>query len=190
MAAIKHLKLEDVKMANTDKLMDLMAKIKEAKQKEKQIREERKALSNIAITEYTDGLSPEAKAEQIKQAEQIVKQAKQKLENAKALYKQTVREVKADMTFSKEILNFVTHKQNHSLPKRKQDFVFSGKMMTYKRDGIKNIEVDISKPNWKTAFTAELAKQGINGDDRVSANAVYTAGVKLAEEISAGKIKI
>ncbi len=176
-------------MANT-KLVELMAKIKEAKNKEKEIREERKALSNIAIIEYCDGLSPEAKAEQIKQAEQIVKTASQKLENAKALYKQTIKEVKADMQFSKEILNFVSHKQNHSLPRREQHFVFSGKTMTYKRDGIKDIQIDISKANWKTTFTSELAKQGINGDDRVAANVVYIAGVKLANEISSERIKI
>ena len=188
-------------MANTNKLMDIMAKIKEAKQKEKQLRDERKALSNIAITEYTDGLSPEAKAAEIQQAAEIVKTAEAKLAAAKiqykrvtqealAQYKKTKSEVSQDYKFSKEILNFVTHKQNHSLPKRKQDFVFSGKTMIYKREGIKDIAVDISKENWKITFTSELAKQGINGNDRVAANVIYIAGVKLAEEINAGRIKL
>lgn len=138
-----------------------------------------KAQKQIIAVEYADNLSPEAKQTQITEAEQILNTAKQKAEDLKAQFKTAMKKVKEDVTFAKEILNFVNYKQNHSLKKAVNQITVEGNVLHFRREGIKDIAINISKANWQSAFKAELAKQGINGENRIADNIVYKASLMV-----------
>ena len=172
-------------------IAELLQEAKQLRNQERELKARMKAQKSILITEYQDNLSPEVKQTQIADAEKILNSVKANCERLTTEYKIAIRKEKDKALFAKEILDFVNYKANHSLPKRKQSFAFTAdKKLHYLRDGIKEIVIDISKANWKAVFKQELAKQGIDGDNRIADNVVWTAGIKLAEEIANGKIKI
>lgn len=165
-------------------IAELLQEAKELKQKEIALKQEMKAKKTAIAVEYADNLSPEAKQKQIAEAEAILNTAKQKAFALKIAFKSAMKQIKSDVSFAKEILDFVNYKQNASLPKQKNSFVINGKILTFKREGIKDIAIDISNANWQKNFKAELAKQGINGDDRVADNIVYKAQCLLKSNIT------
>jgi hypothetical protein len=145
------------------------------KEKEKKIKAEMKAQKEVIAKEYADGLSDTEKAEQIKTAESILAKATQDKEKARITFRNAIKEIKENVAFAKQILDFVNYKQNASLPHVKNQFSIVDKTLTLKRDGIKDIKVDISKENWPATLKAELKTQGINGENRVADNIVYKA---------------
>ena len=165
-------------------LQEALQKVKEAKLKEKQLREERKAQQKVLAVEYTDNLSADEKQKQIAEAEKILNTANANAETIKQQYKTAMKKVKNDVVLAREILSFVNYKQTHSLPHQKNSFVVNGKILTFKRDGIKDITIDISKGNWQQVMKQELAKQGINGDNRVADNIVYKASQLVKSNIT------
>lgn len=160
-------------------IAELLAEAKQLKQKEAQIKAELKAQKQIIAVEYADNLSPEAKAQQIKDAEAILNTAKTKALDLKSQFKAAMKKVKEDVTFAREILAFVNYKQTHSLKKAINQMVIEGNVLKFSREGIKDITIDISKADWQKTFKAELAKQGINGDNRIADNIVYKASLMI-----------
>ena len=168
-----------------------------AKQKEKEIKAAMKKQQQIIIREFKDGLSAEDKAAQIATAEELLIKSKDAAkiaqiayDIAKDAYNVEMNRIKADTTLATEILKFVNWQQSASLPKVSiQSYIFEGNNFVFKREGLKDITIDITKNNWKKEFEKALALQGINGKDRIAANLVYTAGLKLAEELAARKTK-
>jgi hypothetical protein len=90
-----------------------------------------------------------------------------------------MKKVKEDVSFAKEILAFVNYKQNYSLKKVVNQISVEGNTLHFRREGIKDITVDISKADWQQTFKAELAKQGINGENRIADNIVYKASLMI-----------
>ncbi len=165
-------------------ILELLEEAKQLKQKEKDIKAEMKKQKQIIATEYSDCLSPEAKQKQIAQAEGILNSAKEKAITLRNEFKASMKEIKEGVSLAKEILSFVNHKQSNSLQHRKQEFILVDNILTLKRDGIKDITIDVSKANWQKSFKAELAKQGINGNDRVADNIVYKASLLVKGNIN------
>lgn len=166
--------------------IDIRKALKEAsdlKIKEKALKAEMKAKKEVIAKEYADGLDDKTKAEQIKQAEDILAKAGKDKETARAVFKSALMKIREDVAFAKQILDFVNYKQGASLPHVKNQFAIVDNMLTLKRDGIKDISVDISNADWQKNFKAELKKQGINGDDRVADNIVYKASLLVKSNI-------
>lgn len=160
--------------------IDIKKALQEAnalKDKEKKIKAEMKAQKQVIATQYADGLSDVEKEKQIKEAENILAKAQQDREKAKATFKTTMKEIKEAVAFAKQILDFVNYKQTHSLPKVKNQFSISENTLTLKREGIKDITINIKDVNWQKVLKAKLKEQGINGNDRVADNIVYKASL-------------
>ena len=164
-------------------ITELLQEAKALRQKETELKQAMKLQKQAIAVEYADNLSPEAKQQQIAEAEEILNKAKAKAGLLKEQFKNAMKAIKNDVAFAKEILAFVNYKQNHSLPKQKNSFVVNGKILKFNREGIKEITIDISNANWQKNFKQELAKQGINGDDRVADNIVYKASQLIKADI-------
>lgn len=162
-------------MENKKTIAELLQEAKQLKQKEIALKLEMKAKKSAIATEYCDNLSPEAKQKQIADAEKILATAKQEAIKAKEIFKARMKEIRADVSFAKEILEFVNYKNANSLPKVKNQFAINGNILTFAKEGIKNITIDVSKANWEKIFKEELKKQGINGENRIADNIVYKA---------------
>ncbi len=160
-------------------IAELLAEAKQLRTKEKELKAQMKAQKQIIAVEYADNLSPEAKQQQIADAEKILNTAKQTAEGLKSQYKAAMKKIKEDVSFAKEILAFVNHKQTHSLKKAINQITVEGNVLLFQRKGIKDIAIDISKVNWQQTFKAELAKQGINGENRIADNIVYKASLMV-----------
>ena len=156
-------------------IAELLQEAKVLRQQERDLKARMKAQKNILATEYIDNMPEAEKQKQIAEAEKILATAKAEAEQAKAMYRQTIKKIKNDVAFAKEILSFVNYKQNHSLLKVKNAFSIDGDILTFKREGIKDITVNVAKANWQQEFKKELAKQGINGENRIADNIVYKA---------------
>lgn len=160
-------------------ITELLAEAKALKQKEIEIKQAMKAQKQTIAIEYADCLNPEEKQKQIAEAEKILNEAKQKAISAKMQFKQTMQKIRGDVSFAKEILEFVNHKQSNSLPKQKNSFVLIDNTLKFNREGIKEIAIDTLKENWSKTLKEELRKQGINGNDRVADNIVWKAQKQL-----------
>jgi len=165
-------------------ITDMLAEIKALEQKEKELKAAMKEKKRIAAVEYADNLPAEEKAKQIAEAEAILSTAAKDADKAKATFREAMIAIKARVAFAKEILAFVSWKQSASLPKIKNAFWIEGKALKFSREGLKEITIDVSSANWPEIFKAELAKQGINGADRVADNIVYKAKTMLAGNIA------
>ena len=160
-------------MTNTQDIKTLMAQANELKAKQKAINKEMKLKKMTIAKEYTDGLSPEVKAKQIADAEDILKNVAIKKLALKTEFKSAMLELKTKVTLAKDILAFVNYKSEHSLPKVKNAYIVNNNgTATFKRDGIKDISFKIVN-GWEKILKAELKKQGINGNDRVADNVIY-----------------
>lgn len=166
-------------------IAELLNEAKLLKQQEKELKANMKAKKQVIATEYADCLSEPEKQKQIAEAEKILNSAKDKATALKQQFRSEMKKIKDDVAFAKEILNFVNHKQQNSLPHRKQEFQLSDNLLTLKRDGIKDITVDVSKANWQKTLKDELKKQGINGENRVADNIVYKASQLVKSNINA-----
>lgn len=166
-------------------IAELLVEAKQLKQRQIEANKQYKAQKQIIAVEYADNLSPEAKQKQITEAEAILNSAKTKAGLLKADFKTAMKQIKENVAFAKEILAFVNYKQNHSLKKAVNQITVEGNVLHFRREGINDITVDISKANWQKAFKDELAKQGINGDNRIADNIVYKASCMVK-----GNIKI
>jgi len=155
-------------------IAELLNEAKALKQKELAIKQEMKQQKQIIASEYVDNLSTEEKQKQIADAEKILNTAKQKAISLKEEYKKAMKQIKNDVAFAKEILAFVNYKQNNSFKKIKNQKRIEGNFLIFNREGIKEIRIDISKSNWEKTFKEELKKQGINGNDRIADNIVYS----------------
>lgn len=160
-------------------IAELLAEAKQLKQRQIEANKQYKAQKQIIAVEYADNLSPEAKQKQIADAEAILNTAKRKSEELKAQFKTAMRKVKEDVSFAKEILAFVNYKQTHSLKKAINQITVEGNALHFRREGLKDITVDISKANWQKTFKEELAKQGIDGENRIADNIVYKASLMI-----------
>lgn len=156
-------------------IAELLQEAKLLKQKEVELKAQMKAQKAVIAVEYADNLSPEAKAQQIADAKRILNTAKQKVFDLKAGFKAAMKKVREEVSFANEILEFVNYKQNYSLPKHKNIFALEGKILTFQREGIKDIAIDVTKTDWQKTLKEELKKQGINGNDRVADNICYKA---------------
>lgn len=165
-------------------ISELLSEAKALRIKEAELKKQMKAQKQAIAVEYADNLPEAEKQKQITEAEKILNTAKAKAQELKAEFKEKLKAVKNDVAFAKEILAFVNYKQNHSLPKQKNSFAVNGNMLTFKREGIKDITVDISKANWQKNFKTELSKQGINGDNRIADNIVYKASLLIKSNIA------
>lgn len=169
-------------------IAELLAEAKQLRQKEKELKAQMKAQKQIIAVEYADNLNPEAKQKQIADAEAILTTAKQKAEELNAQFKTAMKKIKEDVAFAKEILAFVNYKQNHSLKRVNKRLVFEGSFFQFSREGINTITIDWSQPNWKRIFKDELAKQGLNGNNRIADNIVYDVGLEVAGEVERRKV--
>jgi hypothetical protein len=164
-------------------IAELLNEAKALKQQEAELKARMKAQKQVLATEYVDGLSETEKQKQIADAEKILETAKAEAIKAKETYKSAMKQIKSNVSFAKDILAFVNHKQTHSLPKQKNSFAINGNLLTFNREGIKQITIDISKANWQQNFKQELKKQGINGNDRIADNIVYKATTLIKANI-------
>jgi hypothetical protein len=164
-------------------IAELLQEAKALKQKEGEIKEAMKSQKKAIAVEYCDNLSEEEKAQQIAEAEKILNTAKAKAVELRDNFKKAMKQIRNDVAFAKEILDFVNYKQSNSLPKQKNVFTVNGQALTFNREGLKEITIDVSKANWQKTFKAELKKQGINGDDRVADNIVYKASKLIQSNI-------
>lgn len=160
-------------------IAELLVEAKQLRIKEKELKAQMKAQKQIIAVEYADNLSPEAKQKQIADAEAILGNANHKALELRKEFKAAMKQVKEDVAFAKEILAFVNYKQTHSLKKAVNQITVEGNILHFRREGLKDITVDISKANWQQTFKAELAKQGINGENRIADNIVYKASLMV-----------
>ncbi len=156
-------------------ITELLLEATQLRQREKEIKAQMKAQKQVIAIEYADNLSPEAKAKQIAEAEAILKTAEQKAQALKAQFIVDIGLVRDEVSFAREILEFVNYKHNNSLPKRVNEMVIEGHTLSLKREGLTEIKIDVSKADWRQTFKAELKKKGINGDDRIADNLVFKA---------------
>jgi hypothetical protein len=167
-------------------IAEMLQKAKVLKEQEAKIKAELKAQKTAIATEYVDNMPEAEKQKQIAEAEKILNSVKQKAIALKETFKNGMKALKAEKQYAKEILDFVNYKQNHSLPKAKNQFRIEKSNLLFNREGINQITIDISKANWKETFKAELKKQGINGENRIADNIVY----KATQLIEAQKISV
>jgi hypothetical protein len=160
-------------------IAEMLAKAKELKQKEIALKAEMKAQKTAIATEYIDNMPEAEKQKQIAEAERILENVKQKAIELKNTFKSGIKALKAEKLFAKEILEFVNYKQNHSLPKAKNIFRIEKNFLTFNREGITEIKIDIANVNWQNNFRVELKKQGINGENRIADNIIYKAKTLL-----------
>jgi len=165
-------------------LAEMLAEVKALEAKERELKAAMREKKRIAAVEYADNLSPEEKQKQIAEAEAILATATKDTAKAKATFKESMLGIRERVSFAKEILAFVAWKQSASLPKVKNSITIEKNVLRFNREGLKEIAVDVSLPNWQGTFKAELAKQGINGVDRVADNIVYKAHTMLAANVS------
>lgn len=165
-------------------ISELLIEAKLLKQKEIALKQEMKAKKQAIAIEYSDCLSPEAKEKQIAEAEKILNEAKQKAFKAKETFRASMKAIREEVNFAKEIMEFVNHKQSNSLPHQKNSFMLENTILKFNRDGIKEITIDVSKADWQKTFKAELKLQGINGENRVSDNIVYKASQLVKSNIA------
>ena len=165
-------------------IAELLTEAKELKQKEIALKAEMKSKKIAIASEYTDNLSEEEKQKQIAGAEKILETAKQKAIEAKMLFKNSMKTIRSDVAFAKEILDFVNYKQKNSLPKTKNSFRIEKNFLLFNREGIAEIKIDVSNANWQSVFKAELKKQGINGENRIADNIIYKASQLLKSNIA------
>ena len=165
-------------------IAELLQEAKALREQEKKIKAEMKAKKTAIAVEYADDLNPEQKQKQISDAEKILNTAKENAVTLKENFKVAMKKIKEDVAFAKEILAFVNYKQKNGFAKTKNSFVVSGNVLTFNREGIKEITIDVSKANWQKVFKQELAKQGINGDDRIADNIVYKATQLLKSNVA------
>ncbi len=162
----------------------MLQKAKELKAKETELKQAMKLQKQAIATEYCDNLPEAEKQKQIAEAEKILTTAKEKATLLKIEFKKAMKQIKENVSFAKEILNFVNYKQSNSLPKQTNSFVVNGKVLKFNREGIKEITVDISNANWQKNFKEELKKQGINGENRIADNIVYKASQLIKSNIA------
>jgi hypothetical protein len=167
-------------------IAEMLAKAKELKQKELAIKQELKQQKNAIATEYCDNLPEAEKQKQIAEAEKILENVKQKAFALKETFKNGIKALKAEKILAREILEFVNYKQYNSLPKVKNQFTINKNILTFNREGITEIKIDIANANWQSNFKAELKKQGINGENRIADNIVY----KATQLLEANKIEV
>ena len=160
-------------------IAELLQEAKQLKIQEAELKAKMRAQKSAIATEYCDNLPEAEKQKQIAEAEKILNTAKEKPIFLKAEFKKQLKEIKNSVSFAKEILDFVNYKQKNSLPKAKNQFRIEGKILTFNREGISEIKIDISKNDWQKNFKAELKKQGINGENRIADNIVYKATLLL-----------
>ena len=160
-------------------IAEMLAKAKELKQKEIALKQEMKAQKSAIATEYIDNMPEVEKQKQIAEAEKILENVKAKALELKNTFKNGIKALKAEKNFAKEILEFVNYKQHNSLPKAKNQFKIEKNILTFNREGITEITIDISKNDWQKNFKIELKKQGINGENRIADNIVYKAKLLL-----------
>jgi biotin-(acetyl-CoA carboxylase) ligase len=160
-------------------IAEMLAKAKELKLKEIALKAEMKLQKTAIATEYIDNMPEAEKQKQIAEADKILNSIKQKAMELKETFRNGMKALKADKLFAKEILDFVNYKQNHSLPKAKNQFRIEKNFLLFNREGISEIKIDISKANWQEVFKVELKKQGINGENRIADNIVYKAKLLL-----------
>jgi hypothetical protein len=161
-------------------IAEMLKKAKALKEQEAKIKAELKQQKNAIATEYIDNMPEAEKQKQIAEAEKILENVKQKALALKNTFKEGIKALKAEKQFAKDILDFVNYKQNHSLPKVKNQFRIEKNILLFNREGITEIRIDISKTDWQHNFKAELKKQGINGENRIADNIVYKASQLLS----------
>ncbi len=166
-------------------IAELLQEAKVLKQQERELKAKMKAKKQVIATEYVDCLSADEKAKQIAEAEKILTTAKSKATELKVQFRKDMSEIKESVSFAKEILAFVNHKQANSLPHKKQEFSLVDNMLTLKRDGIKEITIDVSKADWQKTFKGKLKDQGINGENRIADNIVYKASQLVKSNVTA-----
>jgi hypothetical protein len=160
-------------------IAEMLAKAKELKLKEIALKQEMKLQKTAIATEYIDNMPEAEKQKQIAEAEKILENVKQKALTLKNTFKEGMKALKAEKLLAKDILDFVNYKQNHSLPKAKNQFRIEKNFLLFNREGISEIKIDISKIDWQKNFKAELKLQGINGENRIADNIVYKASMLL-----------
>jgi len=158
-------------MSNINQLLQETERLKA---QQKAINKEMKAKKATIAKEYMDGLSEADKAAQIADAEKILNGIKVKKAILVSKFKQDMDALKQEAHLAKVKLEFVNYQGTHSLPKTKNLYSVENNTLTVKRDGLKDISIAI-KEGWEKILKAELAKQGINGNDRVADNIVYKA---------------
>ena len=166
-------------MAQQKNVMELLAQAKDLKAKAKAINQELKQKKIALATEYTSNMTEAQKQEAIQRAETLLQEAKKKATLYRNEYKEKIKTLRTDVATAKEILAFVNHTQKNGLPKVKNQFRIEKNLLSFKREGINDIIIDVSKANWQQTFKAELKKQGINGDNRIADNIVYKAKTLL-----------
>ncbi len=156
-------------------IAELLQEAKILRQQEAELKAKMKQKKIAIASEYADNLPEAEKQKQIAEAEKILNTAKAEATKAIETFKAEKKRIKENVSFAKEILAFVNYKQNNSLPKQKNQFSIEKNLLTFKREGIKDITVDVSKSNWQQTMKAELKQQGINGENRIADNIVYKA---------------
>ena len=165
-------------------IAELLNEAKELKQQQKELNARMKEKKQVLATEYIDNMPETEKKKQIAEAEKILNTAKEKAIALKIEFKAKMKAIKNDVSFAKDILDFVNYKQKNSLPKQKNSFRIEKNMLYFNREGIKEIQIDISKANWQKNFKEALKSQGINGDDRIADNIVYKASQLVKSNIT------
>ena len=168
-------------------IAELLQEAKELKKQEADLKARMKAQKQTLAVEYADNLPEAEKQKQIAEAEKILNTAKQKAIDLKIAFKNSMKAIKNDIAFAKDILDFVNYKQKNSLPKQKNSFRIEKNILTFNREGIKEIKIDVSKANWEKTFKEALKQQGINGENRIADNIIYKAQ-KLLETNDAKEI--
>ena len=155
-------------MAN---IQELLKRSNELKAKIKAQQQELKQQKSAMALEFTAGLSDEQKQKQIADAQKILESVKQKAEALKREFKAKMGLLKDDAKSAKELLEFVNYKINNQLPKIKNGIAISDGKATIKREGIKDIVIDVTKADYQKTIVKELAKQGI--ENGVARNIAY-----------------
>jgi len=168
-------------MSNINQLLQETERLKA---QQKAINKEMKAKKATIAKEYMDGLSEKDKAAQIADAQRILNDVKNAKDKLKAEFRKALQGLKEKTRLAKIKLEFVNYQGTHSLPKTKNLYSVENNIITVKRDGLKDISIAI-KAGWEKILKSELAKQGINDNDRVADNIVYKAQLAVKTHMAA-----
>ena len=168
-------------MANLNQMLQEAARLKA---EQKRINQEMKLKKATIAKEYVDGLSETDKAAQIADAERILTDVKSKKDKLKAEFRKGLDDLKQKSQLAKAMLEFVNYQSTHSLPHVKNQYTIEKNILTVKRDGINDIAVNVST-GWEKVLKAELANQGIKGNNRVADNIVYKAQLAVKTHMAA-----
>jgi hypothetical protein len=172
--------MEDISKKFTN--MDIARAFKQLQEialSKRALREAEKQARLSIQTDVTAGISEQEKAQFLQDATARLEKLDAARKNILANARLQLRANKDEAKTVREQVSLFGYRVKSTLRKTRQ-FIFDADVLTFKREGIKDIVVNTANADWSKQLNAELKKQGIGLDgDRTGACIVYTAQQEL-----------